>query len=55
MLINCNDIITALTETKKSVISAVMSELTCDSCGCHPHTLYITSKGKYCEGCKSIY
>lgn len=48
MLINCNDIITALTQAK----NAVMGELSCDSCGCHPNTLYTTSKGRFCERCK---
>ena len=30
----------------------VMGELTCDSCGCHPNTIYTTSKGRFCERCK---
>ncbi len=51
MLINCNDIITALTQAKNCVIPAVMGELTCDSCGCHPNTIYTTSKGRFCERC----
>ena len=47
MLINCNDIITALTQAKNCVIPAVMGELTCDSCGCHPNT---TSKADFAKG-----
>ena len=31
---------------------AVMHQLTCDSCGCHPNTIYTTSKGRFCERCK---
>ena len=52
MLINCNDIITALTQAKNCVIPAVIGELTCDSCGCHPNVIYTTSKGRFCERCK---
>ena len=52
MLINCNDIITALTQAKNCAIPAVMGELTCDSCGCHPNVIYTTSKGRFCERCK---
>jgi hypothetical protein len=52
MLINCNDIITALTQAKNCVIPAVMGELTCDNCGCHPNVIYTTSKGRFCEQCK---
>ena len=37
---------------KNCVIPAVMDELTCDSCGCHPNTIYTTSKGRFCERCK---
>ena len=39
-------------EVKKLNIPAVMGELTCDSCGCHPNTIYTTSKGRFCERCK---
>ena len=52
MLINCDDIITALTQAKYCVIPAVMGELTCDSCGCHPNVIYTTSRGRFCEECK---
>ena len=52
MLINCDDIITALTQAKNCVIPAVMGELTCDRCGCHPNVIYTTSRGRFCEGCK---
>lgn len=31
---------------------AVIGELTCDSCGCHPNVIYTTSKGRFCEMCK---
>jgi hypothetical protein len=34
------------------VIPAVMGELTCDNCGCHPNVIYTTSKGRFCESCK---
>jgi hypothetical protein len=37
---------------KNCSIPAVMGELTCDSCGCHPNTIYTTSKGRFCERCK---
>lgn len=37
---------------KLFAIPAVMGELTCDSCGCHPNTMYQTSKGRFCERCK---
>ena len=33
-------------------IPAVMGELTCDNCGCHPNVIYTTSKGRFCERCK---
>ena len=36
-------------EVKKLNIPAVMGELTCDSCGCHPNVIYTTSKGRFCE------
>jgi len=39
-------------EVKKIKIPAVMGELTCDSCGCHPNTMYQTSNGRFCERCK---
>ena len=42
----CRDI------AKNCVIPAVMGELTCDSCGCHPNVIYTTSKGRFCESCK---
>lgn len=42
----CRDI------AKNCVIPAVMGELTCDSCGCHPNVIYTTSRGRFCEGCK---
>jgi len=53
MLINCNDIITTLIQAKDHVTPAVMGGLTCDSCGCHPNTIYHTSKGRFCERCES--
>ena len=37
---------------KNCVIPAVMGELTCDSCGCHPNVIYTNSKGRFCERCK---
>lgn len=45
-------VIDALNEAKNCVIPAVMGELTCDSCGCHPNVIYTTSRGRFCEGCK---
>lgn len=39
-------------EVKNLNIPAVMGELTCDSCGCHPNVIYTTSKGRFCERCK---
>ena len=39
-------------QVKNLNIPAVMGELTCDSCGCHPNTIYTTSKGRFCERCK---
>lgn len=39
-------------QVKNLNIPAVMGELTCDSCGCHPNTMYQTSKGRFCERCK---
>lgn len=39
-------------QVKNLNILAVMGELTCDSCGCHPNTIYTTSKGRFCERCK---
>ena len=39
-------------QVKNLNIPAVMGELTCDSCGCHPNTIYTTSKGRFCEQCK---
>jgi hypothetical protein len=52
MLINCNNIITTLTQVKNCFIPDGMGELTCDSCGCHPNVIYKTSKGRFCERCK---
>ena len=40
-------------KVKNCSIPAVMGELTCDNCGCHPNTIYTTSKGRFCESCKS--
>jgi len=37
---------------KNYVIPAVMGELICDSCGCHPNVIYTNSKGRFCERCK---
>ena len=39
-------------QVKNLNIPAVMGELTCDSCGCHPNVIYTTSKGRFCERCK---
>ena len=39
-------------KVKNLNIPAVMGELTCDSCGCHPNVIYTTSKGRFCERCK---
>ena len=33
-------------QVKNLNIPAVMGELTCDSCGCHPNVIYTTSKGR---------
>ena len=33
---------------------AIMCELTCDNCGCHPNVIYTTSKGRFCEQCKPL-
>lgn len=52
MLIEANNFINRLTEAKNCVIPAVMGQLTCDSCGCHPNVIYTTSRGRFCEGCK---
>jgi hypothetical protein len=52
MLIDCNDIIAALTQAKNCVIPADIDKLICDSCKCHPNTIYTTSKGRFCERCK---
>lgn len=32
--------------------SAVVRQLACDNCGCHPNVIYTTSKGRFCETCK---
>ena len=39
-------------ELKNCSIPAVMGELTCDNCGCHPNVIYTTGKGRFCEQCK---
>ena len=39
-------------QVKNLNMPAVMGELTCDSCGCHPNVIYTTSKGRFCESCK---
>lgn len=39
-------------QVKNLNIPAVMGELTCDNCGCHPNVIYTTSKGRFCERCK---
>ena len=39
-------------QVKNLNIPAVMDELTCDNCGCHPNVIYTTSKGRFCERCK---
>ena len=39
-------------QVKNLNIPAVMGELTCDSCGCHPNVIYTTSKGRFCQRCK---
>ncbi len=46
MLINCNDIITAL--------PIDIHMLSCDGCGCHPNTIYNTKNGSFCERCNSV-
>jgi len=38
-------------QVKNLNIPAVMGELTCDSCGCHPNVIYTTGKGRFCERC----
>ena len=45
MLFNCNDLIAKKAENY---------DVTCDSCGCHPNTIYQTNKGRFCERCKPI-
>ena len=42
----CRDI------AKNCAIPAVMGELTCDHCGCHPNVIYTTDKGRFCALCK---
>ena len=44
--------IEAIQQVKNLNIPAVMGELTCDNCGCHPNVIYTTSKGRFCERCK---
>lgn len=39
-------------QVKNLNIPAVMGELTCDHCGCHPNVIYTTSKGRFCALCK---
>lgn len=41
-----------LQQVKNLNIPAVIGELTCDSCGCHPNVIYTMSKGRFCERCK---
>ena len=48
LLLNCNEVL-------DSQFKSVISDLTCDNCGCHPNTIYTTSKGRFCEGCKPVY
>lgn len=50
MLINCNDVITELTQVNINPYN-VVGELTCDKCGCHPNMIYKTNKGRFCEKC----
>ena len=33
---------------------AVMHQLACDRCGCHPTVLYNTDKGRLCISCKPV-
>lgn len=47
-----DDIDALMTAAKNYVIPTVTGELTCDNCGCRPNTIYITSKGRFCERCK---
>lgn len=49
MLINCNDIITDLTQINGNI----EAEPTCDSCGCHPNMLFTTKSGRFCGNCYS--
>lgn len=45
-------LIAHIEELEQLATPAVMGELTCDSCGCHPNVIYTTSKGRFCEKCK---
>ena len=45
-------LIKAQQQVKNLNIPAVMVELTCDHCGCHPNVIYTTSKGRFCARCK---
>jgi hypothetical protein len=33
----------------------VMTNVSCDSCGCHPNTIYTSGKGRFCERCKPAF
>lgn len=44
--------IEALKQVNEFAIPAVMGELACDRCGCHPTVLYTTEKGRFCISCK---
>lgn len=37
-----------------NIPAAVMGELNCDNCGCHPNIIYQTSKGRFCEKCSTV-
>ena len=39
-------------QVKNCSIPAIIGELACDSCSCHPTVIYATSKGRFCERCK---
>ncbi len=36
-------------QVKNLNIPAVMGELTCDNCGCHPSIIYKTPQGTFCQ------
>lgn len=39
-------------KTSDKVLNLFRGGWICDGCGCHPNTIYTTSKGIFCEKCK---